>query len=288
MKVKVHSETGTLQRVILGIASDRGTVKHLNNPKYAEAVARGVDPTEAELVAEVEGLYRVLVEQGVEVLRPPNIPQQDQIFCRDIGFAIGEDFFLARMKKANRKVEQTALHALLRDLERVHHPPPGATIEGGDIVLHGEYVFVGLGDRTNQLGLRFLQRVLGQRKTVIPLPLRVTNEARTNTLHLDCAFQPVGTHSALLYPEGFSEFPQAIYDRFGAEQLIEVNAAEMYDMVPNILSLSPNKVLIERSFVRLASELEKRNIQAIPVDYARVAQLGGLLRCSTCPLNREE
>ena len=102
MKLQINSETGQLKTVILGIASGRSKKIYLNNPKYAEFVKRGEAPTESELVFEMEGLNKVLVENGVEVLRPRNIPDQDQIFCRDIGFVIGDHFFVSRMRKANR------------------------------------------------------------------------------------------------------------------------------------------------------------------------------------------
>ena len=50
MEVNINSENGLLKSVILGIASDRGKIKHLDNPKYAEIVERGEDPTEEELI----------------------------------------------------------------------------------------------------------------------------------------------------------------------------------------------------------------------------------------------
>jgi N-dimethylarginine dimethylaminohydrolase len=287
MKVNVNSETGLLKTVILGIASDRGNVKHLNNPKYAEIVKNGEDPTENELVEEVEGFRKVLLENDVEVLKPNNIPNQGQIFCRDIGFAIGDDFFLARMQKENRQNEVEAIREIANQFEKVHCPPENAIIEGGDVIVLKDSVFIGLGGRTNELGLSFVKEIVGNKKEVISFSLNVTEESKTNILHLDCAFQPIGLKYGIMYKEGFKNIPSAIYDIFGEDNLIFVTQQEMYDMFPNIFSINPEKVVIGKSFRRLSKELKKRNIEPIEVEYGKVSKLGGLLRCSTLPINRD-
>ncbi|PIY08284.1 MAG: amidinotransferase [Flexibacter sp. CG_4_10_14_3_um_filter_32_15] len=287
MEVNVNSETGKLNSVLLGIASDRGK-DYLNNPKHAEIAAKGEAPTEEQLIKEVEEFNRILVENGVQVVRPRNISEQGQIFCRDIGFSIGNDFFVCKMKKDNRQAEISAIDGLINSFKTVHYPPKDAFIEGGDIIVWKNHVFVGIGDRTNEVGVNFLKSIIGDKKEVIAFPLRVTNEGKSNILHLDCAFQPVGAKFGIIYKEGFKNVPEPIYDIFGEKNLIEVSQQEMYDMFPNIFSINPEKVVIEKSFERLKKELIKRNIETIEINYGQVSKLGGLLRCSTCPINRDD
>ncbi|WP_299459431.1 dimethylarginine dimethylaminohydrolase family protein [uncultured Microscilla sp.] len=288
MKVNINSETGKLNTVILGIAYDRGDISYLNNPKHAEIAQKGEEPSEDVLIKEVEHFRNILEQNGVKVLRPENIANQDQIFCRDIGFGVDHNFFLANMRKANRQPEVNAIQSITSGLSQVHTPPQGAVIEGGDVVVWKDHVFVGLGERTNQQGVDFLKSVLKNKKEVVTLPLNVTNEGATNILHLDCAFQPVGTHHALIYKGGFQQIPNAIYDIFGEDNLIEVSQAEMYHMFPNVFSIHPELVVIEQSFERLSKELAKRNIQTIKTQYSNVSKLGGLLRCSACPIDRDD
>lgn len=288
MKVNINSETGKLKSVILGISSDRGTQRHLINPKYAEVVANGEDPLEEDLIEDIEAFNRVLLDNEVEVHRPKNITGQEQIFCRDIGFSIGSDFFVSKMKKENRQTEVSALEDLLTNFENVHLPTADVFIEGGDVIVWKDYVFVGIGDRTNERGINFLKEKIGGKKEVIAFPLNVTSEGKSNILHLDCAFQPIGTKYGIIYNDGFQNLPEAIYDVFGEENLINVNQKEMYDMFPNIFSINPEKVVIEKSFVRLSNELIKRNIEPIEINYSSISKLGGLFRCSTCPIYRED
>lgn len=288
MKVNVHSETGLLKTVILGKATDRGKTSFLNNPKHAEIARKGEDPSEDVLDKQVEAFKDILEENGVKVLRPANVANQDQIFCRDIGFSIGEEFFLANMRKDNRQPEVAAIQAITDKMPRVHTPPKEAIVEGGDIIVWKNFVFVGLGERTNQAGLEFIKSRVGHQKEVIGFPVTVTNEGASNILHLDCAFQPVGTRYGLIYQAGFQQLPAAIYDIFGEQNLIEVSQAEMYHMYTNVFSIHPELVVIEQSFDRLVKEFKRRNIQAIQTPYAEVSKLGGLFRCSTCPIFRED
>lgn len=178
MKVNVNNETGQFKTVILSTASDREPVKHLNNPKYAEIVKSGKDPKEHELIEEVENFRAVLERFEVEVLRPKNVKNHGQIFCRDIGFTIGNDFFYGKMKKENRQLEVDGISEITSHFKHVHTPPKEAFIEGGDVMVWKNYVFVGLGDRTNKEGVNFLKSVLKDKKEVIALPLKVTDEGK--------------------------------------------------------------------------------------------------------------
>lgn len=288
LEINLNSETGRLNSVILGIATDRGEKKYLNNPKYTEIVAQGKEPMEHELRKEIEGFNRILLDHDVEVHRPENLLDQNQMFCRDIGFAIGKEFFISKMKKENRRAEIKGIESQIRNFKSVHYFPDNAFIEGGDIVVWKDYVFVGIGDRTNNLGLKFLKEKIGDKKTVVGFNLKVTDNAKSNILHLDCTFQPVGMKYGLIYKAGFCDIPEPIYDIFGERNLIEVTQDEMYHMMPNIFSIDPETVVIDKSFGRLEVELKKRSIRSIGIEYRSVSKLGGLFRCVTCPINRDD
>ncbi len=288
IQLSIHNETDRLEAVIVGLGSDIGTAFYQNNPKIREHVQQGTLPGEASLISEIENFVGVLQRENVTVYRPHNLPETMQIFTRDIAFVIGDRLVKANMKKQNRRAEYAAINHLIEQLDRkqVLCPPDEAFIEGGDVILYDKTIFVGLSDRTNLAGADFLREAFPD-KEIIPLVTTVTNEPHTNILHLDCAFQPIGSGQAIFYPQGFSRQPDAIYDLFGERNLIRVSGQEMYEMFPNILSLSPDTLISERNFTRLNTELRRRGLTVIEVPYANVAKLGGLLRCSTLPLRRE-
>jgi N-dimethylarginine dimethylaminohydrolase len=288
LNLKVNSETSKLKSVVVGIANDRGNHVHENNPKISKYLLQGKLPSEDTLIKEVDYLAELISNEGIEVFRPENVESQDQIFARDIGFVIGEYFILSRMKKSNRVPEQKGLSKILSKIspDKILYPPDNATIEGGDVLVNGKYIFVGLTERTNYYGLKFIKNSFPNYE-VIPFHMYVTDNPATNILHLDCAFQPVGDRYAILYENGFVHTPDQIYDIYGSENIIKVTQFEMYHMFPNIFSLAPDKVISDKSFKRLNEILDLKGIQVIETDYQEVGKFGGLFRCSTMPLIRE-
>lgn len=288
IKININSETDVLKSVVVGIANDSGNIVYENNPKISKHLKLGNYPTENTLINQVDNFAKLIENEGVEVLRPENIKDQDQIFTRDIGFVIGDTFVLSKMKKSNREPEQKGLAKILENIDnnRIIRPPQNATIEGGDVIIFGKYIFVGLTERTNYYGFKFIKDSFPNYE-VIPFQMYVTCQAETNILHLDCAFQPVGKSCAIVYEDGFVHKPTELYDIFGYENIIFVNKEEMYNMFPNIFSLSPEKIISDKSFVRINEMLSSKGVKVIETDYQEVAKLGGLFRCSTLPLIRE-
>jgi N-dimethylarginine dimethylaminohydrolase len=247
----------------------------------------GTFPSEQSIINEIATVEAALIDAGVEVLRPRNMPNQRQIFTRDIGFVIDDKFVVANLLEAVRKPEIEGIAWLLEEIPegQIIRLPKDASIEGGDVLVNDDHVFVGISKRTNWAGYEALKKHFPH-KHIHPIELKVTDDPNTNILHLDCTFQPVGDGYAIFYPDGFKETPQIILDLFGPDKIIYVNQEEMKQMFPNIFSISKKKVLVEARFERLIEELEQRNIEVITVQYAETSKLSGLLRCSTLPLLR--
>lgn len=288
IQLNVQNETAPLEAVIVGIGVDEGTAHLDNNPKMREHVANGTYPTEEVIVEQVDALATAIEEEGVTVFRPENIEDLNQIFTRDIGFVIDDYFVKANMRRDNRKAEYDGIQHLVDHFpeEKILHPPSDATVEGGDVILYGEHIFVGLSKRTNQAGIDFLREKFPH-KQVHTLKVKVTDDAHTNILHLDCTFQPVGKDYAIIFEDGFAERPEIIYQLFKEENLIKIDSKEMYTMFPNVFSISPTCVVSEKNFTRLNDELRKKGIRVVEVPYHEVSKMSGLFRCSTLPLGRK-
>ncbi|WP_088125080.1 dimethylarginine dimethylaminohydrolase family protein [Roseivirga misakiensis] len=286
MKLNIRNETHPLRAVILGIADDMGPALDIN-PVSKFHMDNGSYPTEAIIKEELLTVQQALESEGIKVYRPENIPNTEQIFVRDIGFVIDETFVVANMKEPVRQKEIKGIETLLDEInpESILRLPKDATIEGGDVVLYNDHIFVGISKRTNNAGFEFIRQAFPHKK-VHALPLVVNDDPATNILHLDCAFQPVGTSSAILYEEGFLTTPEIIHELFQPNELIHVNREEKQRMFPNIFSIAPDLVLVEEQFTELIEALQKRGIRSIKTRYSETSKLSGLLRCSTLPLFR--
>jgi N-dimethylarginine dimethylaminohydrolase len=302
LKLNVKNETARLRAVVLGSATNNGptpTVEEAYDPKSLEHIIAGTYPVEADMVKEMEAFYNVFKKYEVTVYRPEMIENYNQIFTRDIGFVI-DDFFIKANILPDRERELDAIKYITDQIDplKVIRPPEEVHIEGGDVMLWNDYIFIGtykgsdykdyITARTNWQGVEFI-RNLFPNKVVKEFDLVKSKiEARDNALHLDCCFQPVGLDKGIIYKQGFREEADYLYlvKLFGKENLFHINRNEMYHMNSNVFSIAPNVVVSEQKFERLNKWLRDKGFTVEEIPYAEIAKQEGLLRCSTLPLIR--
>lgn len=131
-----------------------------------------IDPTEA--LRQHEGLRAEMVRAGADiVLLPPDTANPDAPFVQDvmITFPPSDDptgrsglLVAARPGVESRQPEVPSVLAAARDLVptdcRVMAIEPPGTLDGGDVLLYGNRVVVGLSGRTNRAGAEQLQQAL--------------------------------------------------------------------------------------------------------------------------------
>ena len=302
MRLNIHNETATLKTVVFGIPDSFGGTPNLQDcydPKSKIYVASGDFPTQDDITLEMESVADVFRKYNVEVLRPKNIENLNQIFARDIGFVVGNSFFVPNIIVDREEESKAILHILDQiDESDIVRMPSQTRTEGGDVMVHNDYVFVGYSKdedfntytvaRTNQAALDFLKENIKAKK-VIGFELNKSDQdPYDNALHLDCCFQPVGQNHAIVHQEGFKnkEDINLLKDIFGEENLIFVNKKEMFEMYSNVFSISEKVVVSEKSFTSLNNKLRSLGILVEEVSYSEIAKMEGLLRCSTLPIER--
>ncbi|MDH0659138.1 MULTISPECIES: dimethylarginine dimethylaminohydrolase family protein [Empedobacter] len=304
MRLNVQNETAQLQTVVLGRAESNGanpTLDQTFDAKSYETVKNNDYPKEEDLIAEMSEFEQVLKKYNVEVLRPTLIEDCNQVFSRDVGFVIEDEFFIANIIP-DRLEELQAYREIKRQFKgnKINALPEEVYVEGGDVILYNDYIFVGTykqadfkNYKTGRTNVEFVEYIKAKfpNKNVLDFELKKNDEdPYEGILHLDCTFNPVGKDKAIIYKDGFlfeHEYQQ-IVDIFGKENLFEVTKEEMYWMNPNVFSISPEVVVSEKNFTRLNDHLENVwNIKVERINYREVSKMGGLLRCSTMPLIRK-
>jgi len=304
LQLHVQDETSRLRAVVLGTAESNGPTpkpEEAYDPKSLEHIKAGTYPIEADMVPEMNAFETVLKKYGVTVFRPQLIPDYNQIFTRDIGFVI-DDVFIKSNILPDRERELDAIQYVIDQIQpaQVVRPPEEVHIEGGDVMLWENYIFVGtykgsdykdyITARTNMQGVEYLRKLFPN-KIVKEFDLVKSKiEARDNALHLDCCFQPVGKDKAIIYKRGFREEADYLFleQLFGIDNLFHIKRKEMYHMYSNVFSIAPDVVVSERKFHRLNKWLRKNGFTVEEIPYAEIAKQEGLLRCSTLPLIREK
>ena len=299
INVNVHNETDQLDLVILGIGIDQGIIERSINPKANKHLEEGTYPLEEDIISEIAEFEHLLLRNGVKILRPQNIKEKVQIFSRDIGFVIGNKFFVSRMSDKRGQEEVDGIEYILNWIPpdrkiKIEQVPSEVSVEGGDIMLFDDKVFVGKSLRTNDAAFEYLKTFEKQlNKKFVQVEVNSSENAEENILHLDCAFQPIGENSAIIYENGIKNIDE-FKNELGDINLISVSKKQAYRMFPNVFSISPTLIVIEKHFLELKEELLAlnraglENFKILEVNYAETSKLSGLLRCSTLPLIRKK
>lgn len=303
LSLNIKNETARLKAVVLGSAINNGPTpssEEAYDPKSLEHILAGTYPLEKDMVQEMEAFNQVFQKYGVQVFRPEMIENYNQIFTRDIGFVI-DDIFIKANILPDRERELDAIQYVIDQINplKVMRPPSEVHIEGGDVMLWNNYIFIGTykgGDykdyitaRTNTAGVTYITQLFPNKIVKAFDLVKSKIEARDNALHLDCCFQPVGKNKGIIYKNGFREEADYLFlvNLFGKENLFHITRDEMYDMNSNVFSIDDKIVVSEKKFTRLNNWLRDNGFVVEEIPYAEIAKQEGLLRCSTLPLVRE-
>ncbi len=285
-----YNETDPLQKVIVGRCAGYREVE-----EYVERVnetQQGDLPSAPQLQTEFDVFIRTLQEYGVEVLQPDYVGKfvYDQLTPRDIGVTIGSKFVLCNMAKRSRRYEAAGIfeHILKMNGKEptiLIPPDPDMLLEGGDIIVDKETIYVGLTQRTNQAGFEFLKDTFESDFEVVPVPCQ-SYDAEQQILHLDCVFNPIGAYHALIYPYGIKEISDNISNNY---TLIEIDKKEQKALAANVLSVKPNLVLSRDhpDCSRVNDCMRQIGIEVITIPFNGAPATGGSFRCCTLPLVRK-
>jgi len=302
ISLKINNEYAQLKTVVLGIAKDFGGTPNLQNcydPKSREHVKNGNFPNEESLVNELNQFLKVFKKYNVDVLRPDNIKNLNQVFSRDIAFVIDNKIIIPNIIN-ERKKEIDGVKPIIEkiDSKNIVILSEESSIEGGDIIVHNEDIFIGYSNnkdfhkyqvaRTNEKAVLNIKDLFPE-KNIFAFELKKSDrDPKENALHLDCCFQPIGKGMAILYEGGFKNKSDItlLEKYFGTNNLIRITKEEMYNMNSNVFSISENVIVSEKNFHRLNSILRESGFYIEEINFSEIAKMEGLLRCATLPLIR--
>lgn len=235
--------------------------------RLAEGLVTHVErvPVDRELaVRQWEGYVRALRDGGwqpVEV--PPQEDCPDGVFVEDAVVVFGGTALICRSSAPSRLAETPAVEEAVRTLgfavRRVEAP---GTLDGGDVLKSGATVYVGLGGRTNEEGVRQLRAAfepLGAH--VVPVPV-------TKVLHLKSAVTALPDGTVVGLPElapDVSYFPRfrPVPEEAGA----------------HVVLLGGDRLLMAASAPRTADLLAGLGYEPVPVDIGEFEKLEGCVTC---------
>jgi len=301
--LSIKNEFSSLKSVVLGLGESIGSqpkIEEAIDPKSISSLKHGVYPLEKDIIFALNQFKNILLKHGVEVLRPSEVQDCNQVFTRDIAFVLFDKIIIPNIIN-ERLTEQKGLGDIISLIEskNILHTPKGVHVEGGDVIVHNDFVFVGYSEkqdfskykvaRTNYESLKFLQYHFPNKEIIGLELLKSDVDILEGALHLDCCFQPLGKENILICFDVLKnkESKLLLRDIFKSYNIIELNLKQMSNLNSNLFSISSNVIVSDVSFSYVNSKLESLGFIVEKIDYSEISKMGGLFRCSTMPLIRK-
>lgn len=276
-----HSETGKLRKVVMCPPTHFQIVKPINAIQWLYHSDGLPQPEPLTMVQQHRRLMDTLREQGVEIELLPPIPGLPyQHATRDVGAVIGDTIVLSSLREETRRLEAQIAEPVLQKYGLRILTPERGFVEGGDIIVDYNRLWVGLGSRTDEWGVEFLHRTFGRDYDVIPLRFGPIYT------HLDTIFAILGQGHALLYEPAF-ELSSLRRIREVYPSIISLTDKEQRNAGANVLCLSPDKLISIAENHSVNEQLLELGYQVVTVPFSEVIKSGGSVRCDTLPVERE-
>lgn len=283
MKILINNEYSKLKKVVVASANYYDSTNlAINNETIKYYAENGGVPTKEAILKEQKNFWDTLKNLNVEVLVAEQVEgAKGQMFTRDLAFVIGDKLFISNMKKENRRTAINGWRYIISqvDSDKIISVPSDIYLEGGDVLVDNKTIYVGLSERTNMDGVKFLKNVLGKDYTIIPLRLK------PKFLHLDVVLTIVNPNLVIVYRNGLEEESYQLLEKYNK---IEITEKEQFELATNVFVVAPQIIIVNSNHNRIANELKKLNINVIALDMSETAKEGGAFRCTTCPLERRE
>lgn len=198
----------------------------------------------------------------------PDDRYPDSTFVEDTAILFGDCAVLARPGAASRAGEVSAVADVLSQfysqMETIKAP---GCLDGGDICEAGNHYFIGISQRTNEVGARQLREFLSARGHSCSL---VDIRSVKGLLHLKSGLASLGDNR-LVVTEALAGLKE-----FAAYELLGIASDEEY--AANCIRIN-DSVLIAKGYSKFASALANLGYRTIELEMSEFQKMDGGLSC---------
>jgi dimethylargininase len=221
----------------------------------------------AKAIADHERYEAALRSLGATVVRAPDEPTlPDGVFVEDAALVLDEVAIITRPGAPSRRPEIESMARVLSAYKSLQRIQPPGTLDGGDVLVVGRKIYVGLSSRTNHDGLAQLETLLSEwGYEVIPVPLN-------GCLHLKSAVTQVADNLLLI---------NARWVRPGCFATIETMTVAPSEPAGAKALRIGTAVLYPTHYPETAERLDRAGVRVVPVPCTELAKAeGGVTCCS--------
>jgi len=240
------------------------------SPKLSECELTHMDrqPINVGKAEEQHHQYEnALKKMGYSIQRLPETPDlPDGVFVEDTAVVFDELAIITRPGAESRRPETESMAEVLKEYRELHFIKTPGTIDGGDVLVLGKSVYIGISQRTNREAIHQFDQILK------PFGYQVHGIEVTNCLHLKTALTPLEDDLLLINPDWVDG---EIFDGY---QTLSIHPDEPFGA--NVMRRD-NWALYPEAFPRTIDLLQERGYDVITIDQSEMAKAeAGLTCCS--------
>lgn len=208
---------------------------------------------------------RLLASLGCKVIELPEEPDlPDSVFVEDTAIILPEVALITRPGADSRKPETESIARALSPFRALTYITEPATVDGGDVLVVGKQIYVGLSTRSNAEAVRQLREILGK------YGYTVTGVELRDCLHLKSAVTRVDDSTLLINKDWVDRTHFRHFD------LIEIDPSEPY--AANCLPIH-DTLIFPAAFPKTRARLEEKGFIVTAVNVEELAKAEGAVTC---------
>ena len=192
----------------------------------------------------------------------PDLP--DSVFVEDVAVVLDEVAIITRPGAESRRGERPTIEQALLPYRPLEHIEAPATIDGGDVLVAGREVWIGLTSRSDHHAIKQFRRA------VTRYGYRVHAAEVTGCLHLKSAVTAVDAETLLVDPT------RVDVDQFSGRRCLTIDPSE--PGAANVVRVS-DAVITAAAYPRTAQCLVDTGYEVHTVDASELARAEGALTC---------
>jgi dimethylargininase len=238
------------------------------SPRFNECEITHIDRTPIDVKiaqAQHHAYVRALKELGCAVLElPAEADLPDSVFVEDTAVILPEAALLTRPGADSRKPETESTARALAPYREIVRIEPTATVDGGDVLVLGKKILVGMSSRSNPDAVKQMNQLLGK------YGYQTQGVELRDCLHLKSAVTRVDDETLLINRNWVD------IENFEGYKLIDIDPSEPF--AANCLPLN-GAIIFPTAFPSTRSRLEAQGFKIKPVVVDELAKAEGAVTC---------
>lgn len=222
-------------------------------------------PDYTKALDQFDAYVKTLTQCGIEVTVLDQLEgHPDAHFVEDTAVVTPDIAVITNPGAESRKGEVQSIAAALEPFRRIVWVQPPGTIDGGDVLMLGHHLFIGLSDRTNEPGARQLGDAVAEfGYTWTPVPVAAG-------LHFKSSVNAVGKETLLTTPT-FADHP-------GLAGFHKIVVSPQDEYAGNTLLVNDH-LIMPAGFPDTRTKLQPLNKPIIELDTSEFRKMDGGLTC---------